>query len=174
MTPSSDENSPPPPRGEEAPSKLEALRQKAKGTTINDHTLLATDYLNHFNEIIMLIEMIPDMHECLEDARAWHPKTYQQHFRDSSFSDKELAIEAYEHAPEEYRGSFDYAVERMNLLVQKGLDELEKTITGGDSSAIAETARKISRALQKLVDVTSAIIHGGEDILDQEEIDRLL
>ena len=42
-------------------------RQRVKGTNICDASLLATDYLNHFNEVVMLIGMIPDMPECLDD-----------------------------------------------------------------------------------------------------------
>lgn len=50
-------------------------RQRVEGTNICDASLLATDYLNHFNEVVMLIGMIPDMPECLDDAREWRPKT---------------------------------------------------------------------------------------------------
>jgi len=40
-------------------------------------TGLATDYLNHFNEAIMLLEMIPDMPECAEDFLQWRPLSYR-------------------------------------------------------------------------------------------------
>jgi hypothetical protein len=52
---------------------------------INPVSLLATDYLNHFNEAVMLLELIPDMPDMLEDAKRWAPKPYKQHFRDSGF-----------------------------------------------------------------------------------------
>src|SRR3546814_1723486 len=39
-------------------------RLLVRGKNINQNTLLATDYLNHFNEIIMLLEMLPSMPEC--------------------------------------------------------------------------------------------------------------
>src|SRR5262245_65241881 len=86
-----------------AAASAEALRQawyedfaaRAKGTNVNERTLLATDYLNHINEIIMLMELIPDAPECLEDCRAWEPKTYVQHFEGSSIADRDLAIAAY-------------------------------------------------------------------------------
>ncbi len=65
------------------------FRKLVSGSNINEQTLLATDYLNHFNEVVMLIEMIADMPECLEDAKAWAPKSYQDHFRDSNFSDRD-------------------------------------------------------------------------------------
>src|SRR3546814_7715400 len=58
-------------------------RLLVRGKNINQNTLLATDYLNHFNEIIMLLEMVPSMPECYRDAVEWRPKSYAQHFRDS-------------------------------------------------------------------------------------------
>ena len=61
----------------------DALRVRVRGTNINEQTLLATDFLNHFNGIVMTLEMVSDMPELLEEAKAWQPKTYQDHFRDS-------------------------------------------------------------------------------------------
>ncbi len=80
-----------------------AWQKKVEGTNISSTTLLATDYLNHFNEIVMLLEMVPDMPDMIEDCKEWAPKSYQDHFRDSAFSDKELAIEAYDHVPARFR-----------------------------------------------------------------------
>ena len=39
----------------------EARAARLRAANINPRTGLATDYLNHFNEAIMLLEMIPDM-----------------------------------------------------------------------------------------------------------------
>ena len=44
---------------------------RLRAANINPRTGLATDYLNHFNEAIMLLEMIPDMPECAEDFLLW-------------------------------------------------------------------------------------------------------
>ncbi|MEO8318885.1 MAG: hypothetical protein ABI561_11235, partial [Bradyrhizobium sp.] len=41
-----------------------ARAAQLKAANINPRTGLATDYLNHFNEAIMLLEMVPDMPEC--------------------------------------------------------------------------------------------------------------
>ena len=35
----------------------ESLHVRVRGKNINEETLLATDYLNHFNEIIMLFDI---------------------------------------------------------------------------------------------------------------------
>lgn len=145
-----------------------------KGKNINEETLLATDYLNHFNEIIMLIEMIGSMPECLEDARAWAPKSYETHFRDSVFTDKDLAVLAYENAPPKFRVPFDNTIEQMNTLVIDGLAKVEAAIESKDEGRIEDTATSVSRTLQKFIDVASAIIHGDERTMDQSEIDKIL
>ena len=51
-----------------------------RAANINPRTGLATDYLNHFNEAVMLLEMVPDIPECAEDFLAWTPLTYPEHF----------------------------------------------------------------------------------------------
>ena len=45
----------------------EARAALLSAANINPRTGLATDYLNHFNEAVMLLEMVPDMPECAED-----------------------------------------------------------------------------------------------------------
>src|SRR5258707_11043376 len=74
----------------------EAWAAKLRAANINPRTGLATDYLNHFNEAIMLLEMVPDMPECAEDFLTWTPLTYAEHFWASNFKARDLAIEAYE------------------------------------------------------------------------------
>ena len=76
----------------------EARAAQLKAANINPRTGLATDYLNHFNEAIMLLEMVPDMPECAEDFLAWTPLSYAEHFVASNFKARDLAIEAYEMA----------------------------------------------------------------------------
>src|SRR5947208_15130199 len=78
--------------GPEAAAWTERLRV----ANINPRTGLATDYLNHFNEAIMLLEMVPDMPECAEDFLTWSPLSYAEHFWASNFKARDLAIEAYE------------------------------------------------------------------------------
>ena len=55
-------------------------RRNCAAANINPRTGLATDYLNHFNEAIMLLEMVPDMPECAEDFLDLDPLSYAEHF----------------------------------------------------------------------------------------------
>ncbi len=88
-----------------------------RAANINPRTGLATDYLNHFNEAIMLLEMVPDMPECAEDFLGWQPLSYAEHFTASNFKARDLAIEAYESADAGIRASFDNITSAMTSIL---------------------------------------------------------
>jgi len=85
----------------------EARAAELRAANINPRTGLATDYLNHFNEAVMLLEMVPDMPECAEDFLSWQPMSYAEHFTASNFKARDLAIEAYNAADARIRDEFD-------------------------------------------------------------------
>jgi hypothetical protein len=155
--------------------RFRAFSEKVAGTNINPQTLLATDYLNHFNEIVMMLEMIPDMVDCLEDAQAWQPKSYQDHFRDSQFRDRELAVEAYDYVPSHFRIAFEGVIGQMNDLIDQAVARIAAMVErSADSGELREACSSASRGVQTLMDVASAIIHGSVTRFDQHEIDGYL
>jgi hypothetical protein len=95
----------------------EARAAQLRAANINPRTGLATDYLNHFNEAIMLLEMVPDMPECSEDFLAWQPLSYSEHFTASNFKARDLAIEAYEAADAKIRTEFDKLTSAMTSIL---------------------------------------------------------
>lgn len=151
-----------------------AWRARVEGTNISPASLLATDYLNHFNEIIMLLGMVPDMPDIIEECRAWTPKGYTDHFRDSGFRDRDLAIAAYDHVPARFKQPFEDTVEQMNRVVQNAIEKIDTATADGDPASAAFKAETASRLLQHLLDCASAIIHGSEVTMSQEDIDAFL
>src|SRR5215471_5465692 len=97
--------------------EAEAWAERLRVANINPRTGLATDYLNHFNEAVMLLEMVPDMPECAEDFLNWHPLSYSEHFRASNFKARDLAISAYEAADPAVRGEFDHITHTMTSIL---------------------------------------------------------
>ncbi len=69
-----------------------------RAANISPATYLATDFLNHYNEVAMLIDLLTMDPEVAEDILDWQPMSYIDHFKHSGFRDRELAIEAYHHA----------------------------------------------------------------------------
>src|SRR3982074_38126 len=88
-------------------SDEEAPAARLRAANITPRTGLASDYLNHFNEAIMLLEMIPDLPQCAEDFLLWYPLSYREHFTASHFKARDLAIEAYDSADPAIRAEFD-------------------------------------------------------------------
>ena len=156
-------------------AEFEAFREKVKGTNIDEQTLLATDYLNHFNEIVMLFDMLADMPELIEDCKAWQPRSYEDHFRQSTFSDKDLAVEAYGKVPSRFRIPFEETIHQINTLILESVERLDADISAGtEDELLRHTCSAISRAAQALMDCASGIIHGSNHVMDQDEIDKML
>jgi len=149
-------------------------RLLVRGKNFNGETLLSTDYLNHFNEIVMLIEMIPAMPECMDDVRAWRPKTYEEHFRDSNFADRELAILAYENAPDQHRLPFESVIRRLNEAITGAVRDLDAALASGRADQLDSVANTATKRLRALIDVAAGIIHGHVAVIDQSQIDALL
>ncbi len=167
------------------------LQPKLEAANINPTSFLATDYLNHFNEIVMTLEMVPDMPELVEDACDWKPKSYTDHFRDSGFQAKDLAIEAFENAPSEFLVPFETIREAIDQLVMSTLHGLGHV--GAAERGLSEAAQHLIRGrvteIQDQLMVLNGIIHGrtpdetpaetlqdsdaGDDAQTQEDIDRL-
>jgi len=131
-----------------------------KAANINPRTGLATDYLNHFNEAIMLLEMIPDMPECATDFLEWRPLSYAEHFIASNFKGRDLAIEAYETADAELRAEFDHMTGIMTNILTAVSDAMREVNQDSTRSKLAVQALSW---LKELVQATGGIINGGTE-----------
>jgi hypothetical protein len=151
----------------------EYFSEQAKGTNINSRTLLATDYLNHFNEIIMIIDMISDMMECLGEVTAWRPISYVDHFQDSGFSYSDLAIAAYAHVPSNYKQAFESTIAELNQKILEVVEKLARAAGSGDNAAIERIAQ-FTPELRALLEKAGGIINGGATGTDQHDIDDML
>jgi hypothetical protein len=138
----------------------EARAARLRAANINPRTGLATDYLNHFNEAIMLLEMIPDMPECTEDFLGWHPLSYSEHFTASNFKARDLAIEAYDSADAGVRAEFDNITSAMTSIlaaVGKAMGEAKQDKTR------ATLAEQATGWVKPLVALAGGIINGGSE-----------
>lgn len=157
----------------ETPAFLE-WRARVRGANISAKTLLATDYLNHFNEIAMLVEMIPDVPDMIEDCRAWRPKSYCEHFRDSGFSDGALAIQAYDHVPARFRTTLEATIDQMDAVVASALERIAAARARGDEQRLRGDCMASVEMMRRIIQVANAIVHGNAEVMDQAEIDDYL
>ncbi len=149
---------------EYTPEQL-ALQPQLLQANINPESFLATDYLNHFNEIVMLLEMVPDMPELFEDVADWQPKTYNQHFMDSGFQAKELAIKAYNIAPAPIIANFEKICAELDKLVSGTINGLQavNVVERGLSEQAQALIRNRVASIQEMLMQMNKVIHGNID-----------
>jgi hypothetical protein len=90
------------------------VRAKRAGDLVNPASGIANDYLNRFNEIVMLIEQLPIMPEFIDDIMAWRPTTYLDYFRNSNLPGSLTALEAYEKLDPGFRRRFEALVQELD------------------------------------------------------------
>ncbi|MDE1934946.1 hypothetical protein [Bradyrhizobium sp.] len=128
------------PVASETVADLAALAEELRAANINPRTGLATDYLNHFNEAVMLLEMVPDMPECVEDFLSWRPLSYAEHFTASNFKARDLAIEAYNAADKRIRAEFDNITNAITAILIAVSDALRNAQQDTTRAKLAEQA----------------------------------
>jgi len=155
------------------------FRSHVPGTNINESTLLATDYLNHFHELVMLLEAIAsEPGDFTEDLLSWRPLTYEEHFAGSGFRDKNLAIAAYHRAPPKIRARFDDAVARLHGEAVTLIADVGARMND-DPASLPQACESAARRLRLLIDEANAIANGetlpsqSEEVGGQAAIDAL-
>lgn len=151
----------------------EKIRPLLEKENINPNSFLATDYLNHFNEVFMLLEMTPDMPDMLEDVLEWKPKSYVEHFRDSGLHAKHLIIEAYHLCPDHYRLNFDRLVSRLDYLLLDTIEAAHIARQKENLSQMTEIIQSRTIKVQELISSISAVINDTSDANQQTDIDDL-
>jgi len=137
-----------------------ARAAQLRAANINPRTGLATDYLNHFNEAVMLLEMIPDMPECADDFLGWHPLSYAEHFTASNFKARDLAISAYDSADPVIRAEFDNITSAMTSILTAVSVAMREVRQDKTRATLAEQA---TGWVKPLVALAGGVINGGSE-----------
>ncbi len=147
------------------------------GANINPATGLATDYLNHFNEAIMLLEMLSSCPNCRDDLLAWQPMSYREHFAASRFKGRAMAIAAYDGADANVRGCLDTLAGTMTAVLEATRAAMSADMPPEATAALAERAAAL---LKPLVARAGAVINGedaddtGDHVAPQAAVDALM
>ena len=157
------------------PQSTAILAARLAGANVNLATGFATDYLNHFNEAIMLLEMVANCPDCLADFNNWRRLSYREHFQISAFAGRDLAIAAYEAADPAARAGLD----RLAATMTNVIEQTRATMTTGlPPQAVGALAERAAAWLKVLVARAGAIIHGDfnptQGEAPQTSIDRLM
>jgi hypothetical protein len=145
----------------QAPADREPARQidpaRLREANINPATGLATDYLNHFNEAIMMLELIPMMPDCVADLMGWRVMSYCEHFLSTHQKHRDLVLTAYESADPQARRSLDELTAAMDQILTGTRGALRLQLSPTVAGALAQEA---ANKLKPLVARAGAVING--------------
>jgi hypothetical protein len=150
-------------------TEADTRAQRLLDANINPRTGLATDYLNHFNEAIMLLEMIPDIPECVDDFLDWQPMSYREHFAASHFKARELAIDAYDSSNPTVRTEFDNIASTMTSILTTVGAAMRQARHAETRAILAEQA---AGWVKPLVTLAGSVINGGNS--DAGDVDNIM
>ena len=133
--------------------------EELTSANINPETGLATDYLNHFNELDMLLEMLPSMPECIEDISAWEPRDYPTHFEATNYPGKDIAIAAYLGAKPAVKAEFDTLINALSGALEELRNEVLTASCDG-SIPIPNVSEELNENVRPLIAMAGALING--------------
>ena len=145
---------------------------------VNPASGLANDYLNIFNEIIMLVENFPEMPEFGPDILAWRPVRYGEHYRQSNLPGRVAALKAYALVDEALRHAFEAILDEIAELARQAAQHVRQCgqhpVT---CDVVAQSCRELAMAMGEcLARATYIVNHGTVLPRDnpQERVDRML
>jgi hypothetical protein len=136
------------------------FRSHIPGTDINETTLIASDYLNHFRKLVTLLEAASSQPQgSADDLLSWRPVSYEEHFANSDFRDKALAIAAYRKAPTSGRALFDEAAARFHGEALALVAEIAAELNDPDKNSreLNKACANAARRLRALINEADAI-----------------
>lgn len=146
-------------------------KNELAAANIMPQTGFATDYLNVFNEAVMLFGLLGDMPDMIEELRAWEPLHYIEHFKRSNFQAKEMAISVFKLIPISRRAPFEDLSQTLGQMIKDAIVEAETLIkVGGD---INDFASETCIALQSIIMMLDGMIHGTASHDAQDDVDAL-
>ncbi|MEP1443468.1 MAG: hypothetical protein ABJK39_10720 [Hyphomicrobiales bacterium] len=146
------------------------VAQALTAINVNLTTGFATNYLNHYVEILLLLEMLPSMPECVEDIVMWKPIGYTDHVRQSGLPKSELVLEAFEHSDVNRRKALSDVTDEVDSEVLRYIGLAQKAVDLGDKEQTLSVTQEAKEVLTPLLEKISGVI-SSPNFLAKEPVD---
>ena len=146
---------------------------------VNPTSGLANDYLNLFNEIVMLVEQLPSMPELFDDIQRWHPVSYREYFRNSILPGRTSAIEAYDQLDSRFRRDFEAVVAELDRRATGAVAAVRrhyKSKDQADAYSLMVICERAGATIREVLDKATMLVNHGAVVASdvvQDRTDRL-
>lgn len=143
---------------------LSGARVKRAEALINPASGLANDYLNLFNEIVMLVEQLPTMPELFDDIQRWRPTSYRDYFKNSILPGRGTALEAYDKLDARFRQNFESVVADLDRRATGAVAAVRKQFKSQDDdpAALAALCERAGSSIREVLDQATMLVNHGE------------
>jgi hypothetical protein len=141
---------------------------EAELSLVNPSTGLANDYLNVYNEILLLLEFLPSMPEMTDDALAWQPRGYCEYFEQSSIPGARDALHAYDKVDPDVRAHFESILGRLTEIAVEAQRTLAEEFGRPDyPDSIAKSCEETAEVMRVGLAYVARLINEGGAATDR-------
>jgi hypothetical protein len=159
---------------------MNSLESRA-AALVNPASGIANDYLNHFNEILLLIENLPALlPEMIDEILAWKPVSYREYFSRSPLPGSVTTLEIYDTLDDDFRQDFESMVKILDRIILESI-AIIKAARRPDGTLepdeVADVCEALAAKLRHVLDRTADLVnHGYAPPLEraQNMADRIL
>ncbi len=131
----------------------------ATANYVNPLSGLANDYLNGFNEIITLIEMLPEMPDLVADIQAWRPKSYRAYFEDQAHPAAKAAQIAYDRMNPKLQQDFEAVIAELDRLATGTVAAIRHQLKQGKAPALTDLCARAGQAMRKILKLATNMVN---------------
>lgn len=143
---------------------MSSLENRA-AALVNPASGIANDYLNHFNEILLLIENLPALlPEMIDELLAWRPISYRQYFTDSPLPGAAATLQIYDSLDEDFRQDFEGMVIMLDKIILESIELIKETRRPDgtlEPDEVSDTCERLAARLRKVLDRTADLVNHG-------------
>jgi hypothetical protein len=148
-----------PPTARSRKSRTSTAAVRRDSVHVNPTTGLAPDYLDHFNQAIMLLELLAATPDCAGNFYAWRPRSYQDYFASSLGQEGAAALAAYGAADPGVRARLETLAASMTDVLVATQEVMQST---PPSPALGMLANRAALWVGKLMGQARAVIEGTD------------
>jgi len=148
-----------------ATSMVTGSLEERAAALVNPASGIANDYLNHFNEILLLIENLPTLlPEMLDELLEWNPVTYREYFAKSQLPGSARALQIYDGLDDTFRRDFESIIDGINAMALASIEVIRahRSPAGEiDPSKVSDFCENASSAIRSALNRAADLVNNG-------------
>lgn len=142
---------------------LDLLKQASN--LVNPSSGIANDFLNQYNEVLLLVENLPVLlPEMVDELLAWKRKSYEEYFTTSPLPGGDIAIKIYGMLDAGFKNRFETQIAKINKVADKAIEVIgERNRLSQELTAeeVETFCKQISKTMREEMESAARLVNYG-------------